>query len=175
MTREEKLSLLASKDSKKMLWSEFTKAVLDFQLQEHEKFLHKFRALFKTIDTDNNGVLNEVEFTRLVREIAICDSDAEVNYFLQVIDPYNNQQVTFSEIVHLFSAVRPLTPAHGAPGGRVRQERPTAREVREEGGPAQQRFIMIFGHVSDCTPKSFRSFHVNPEASGSEYFLSMLL
>jgi hypothetical protein len=30
MTREEKISLLAAKDSKKLLWSEFTKCVLDF-------------------------------------------------------------------------------------------------------------------------------------------------
>ncbi len=31
--------------------------------------------------------------------------EQDVSYFLQVIDPYNNKQMTFSEIVHLFSAV----------------------------------------------------------------------
>lgn len=30
MTREEKISLLASKDSKKILWSEFVKCILDY-------------------------------------------------------------------------------------------------------------------------------------------------
>ena len=41
----------------------------------------------------------------------------EVAYFLQVIDPYNNKQMTFSEIVHLFSAVSSGSfLAHGACG-----------------------------------------------------------
>lgn len=105
MSREEKLVLLASKDSKKLLFNEFLKTVLDFQLSEHEKFLFKFRQIFKIIDNDNNGVINEQEFTRLVQEMQVCDTDGEISYFLQIIDPYNNQQITFSEIVHLLSAV----------------------------------------------------------------------
>ena len=36
--------------------------------------------------------------------MGICDSDGEIEYFLQVVDPYNNQQITFSEVVHLLSA-----------------------------------------------------------------------
>lgn len=109
MTREEKLALLASKDSRKLLWAEFSKTVLDFQLNEHEKFLYSFRQVFKTIDKDNNGTLNEGEFTGLVKKMGICDTDGEINYFLQVVDPYNNQQITFSEVVHLFSAVSLLS------------------------------------------------------------------
>ncbi len=34
--------------------------VLDFQLREHEKFLRKFFLIFKTIDVDNNGIIDEV-------------------------------------------------------------------------------------------------------------------
>jgi hypothetical protein len=62
LTREEKLTLGSNRDQK-ILFSEFLKNVLDFQLGEHEKFLKKFRLLFKQVDTDNNGVLNEHEFT----------------------------------------------------------------------------------------------------------------
>jgi glycerol-3-phosphate dehydrogenase len=36
------------------------------------------------------------------------ESEEEVNYLLQLIDPYNTQQMTFSEVVHLFSSVRSL-------------------------------------------------------------------
>lgn len=89
ISREERLHLQANKENK-FLWTEFTKAVLDFQLHEHEKFLKKFRQIYKTVDTDNNGILNEHEFTRLIQMMGICDSDGEIEYFLQVVDPYNN-------------------------------------------------------------------------------------
>jgi len=39
---EEKLQMMTNKDQK-LLFSEFMKSVLDFQLMEHEKFLKKFR------------------------------------------------------------------------------------------------------------------------------------
>jgi len=35
-------------------------------LQEHEKFLNSFTSLFKEIDTDGNGILNEEEFRELL-------------------------------------------------------------------------------------------------------------
>lgn len=71
MTREERLALVAQKDSDKLLFSEFQKAVLDFQLKEHEKFLYKFIMVFKSVDSDNNGVLNEEEFTQLVDKMGV--------------------------------------------------------------------------------------------------------
>ncbi len=41
--------------------------------------------------------------------MGVGNSEEEINYFLQIVDPYNNNQMTFSEIVHLFSAVK-LSP-----------------------------------------------------------------
>lgn len=112
MTREERLAMISQKDSSKLMFSEFIKIVLDFQLKEHEKFLYKFIVIFKQVDQDNNGVLNEEEFIELVSRMKIWDeNEQEINYFLQVVDPYNNQQITFSEIVHLFSAH--MVPAAG--------------------------------------------------------------
>lgn len=120
MTREERIALISQKDSDKLLFSEFLKAVLDFQLKEHEKFLYKFIVMFKQVDIDNNGVLNEEEFIDLVKRMKICAEDEqEIMKFLEVVDPYNNQEITFSEIVHLFSA-------HMVPSGDL--ENP-AREI----------------------------------------------
>lgn len=34
----------------------------------------------------------------------VISEEEEVNYLLQMIDPFNNQQMTFSELVHLFSS-----------------------------------------------------------------------
>lgn len=71
MTREERLAMVSQKDSDKLLFTEFMKTVLDFQLKEHEKFLYKFIVVFKQIDGDNNGVVNEDEFIELVKRMRI--------------------------------------------------------------------------------------------------------
>lgn len=34
----------------------------------------------------------------------VIEREEEVMYLLQLVDPYNNQRMTFSEIVHLFSS-----------------------------------------------------------------------
>lgn len=93
-----------SRDYEKLPFVQFQKIILDFQLKEHEKFLEKFIVLFKTVDSDNNGVINEEEFRDLIAQMDVIHNDEEVNYLLTVIDPYNNQQMTFSELVHLFSS-----------------------------------------------------------------------
>lgn len=36
--------------------------------------------------------------------MGLCDTDGEIEYFLQIIDPYNNCAITFSEIVHQLSS-----------------------------------------------------------------------
>lgn len=104
MTREEQMMKLQQKDIEKLRFTDFQKIILDFQLREHEKFLEKFIDVFKSIDSDNNGVINESEFRELVQSMDVISDEEEVNYLLQMIDPFNNQQMTFSELVHLFSS-----------------------------------------------------------------------
>lgn len=104
MTREEQLLRMQQKDFERLQFTDFQKIILDFQLKEHEKFLEKFITVFKVIDGDNNGVINEIEFRELVQSMDVISDEEEVNYLLQMIDPFNNQQMTFSELVHLFSS-----------------------------------------------------------------------
>ena len=47
-------------------FEDFLKILLDFQLAGHEKFLSKFRRLFREVDADRNGVVNENEFRDMV-------------------------------------------------------------------------------------------------------------
>jgi Ca2+-binding EF-hand superfamily protein len=47
----------------------FLKTVLDFQLKEHEKFLSTFSMEFKGIDKDNDGIINEEQFKRLMKSL----------------------------------------------------------------------------------------------------------
>ena len=112
MTREEILHLSQSKDaSSRMSYPDFQKTILDFQLQEHEKFLFRFTQIFKEVDSDNNGIINEEEFRELITKLQVVGFSAssrgnndEIMYMLQMIDPYNNQRMTFSEVVHLLSS-----------------------------------------------------------------------
>jgi len=41
------------------LYVDFNKIVLDFQLQEHERFISKFVTLYKYIDEDRDGIIDE--------------------------------------------------------------------------------------------------------------------
>lgn len=104
LTREEQMIRMQQKDYERLQFTDFQKIILDFQLKEHEKFLERFIEAFKSIDTDNNGVINESEFRELVQSMDVISDEEEVNYLLQMIDPFNNQQMTFSELVHLFSS-----------------------------------------------------------------------
>jgi len=73
-------------------------------MQSHEKFLQKFLRYFKQSDLDNNGILNEKEFKDLV---LLVDNgyNLDVDRLLSIVDPYNNESITFSQCVTLFSSV----------------------------------------------------------------------
>ena len=58
LAREDIINL-ARKNQGKLIYQDFSKIILDFQLQEHEKFLMKFTMLFKDIDTSTHSILNE--------------------------------------------------------------------------------------------------------------------
>lgn len=79
--------------------------MLDFQLATHEKYIKKFVMLFKKLDTDTNGVLNEEEFKQLLAMMRVAAGEEDVERLLQIVDPYNNQQITFSECLALLSSV----------------------------------------------------------------------
>lgn len=107
LSREE---LLARKEREaalrgKVPYRDFLKVLLDFQLKGHEKFLQAFVRRFKSCDSDNNGVINESEFRQLVSSFSL--PEPEISRLLQVVDPYNHENITFSECVALFSAAPP--------------------------------------------------------------------
>ncbi|CDW80904.1 UNKNOWN [Stylonychia lemnae] len=104
MTREEMNQMMQQREMEKLTYHDFQKTILDFQLQEHEKFLYRFTQLYKEVDADNNGIINEDEFRELMAKMTVIEREDEVQYLLQLVDPYNNQRMTFSEIVHLLSS-----------------------------------------------------------------------
>ncbi|CAD8197563.1 unnamed protein product [Paramecium octaurelia] len=104
LTREEQLSLLQEKDKYKLEYSVFQKIILDFQLKSHEKYLKKFIMTFKQMDTDANGIIDENEFRNLIDVLNFGAGDLDIEKYLNIIDPYSHQQITFSQCVTLFSS-----------------------------------------------------------------------
>lgn len=111
LTREEKLALQAKNESS-ISFQEFQKVVLDFQLATHEKYIRKFLVLFRKIDSDTNGILNEDEFKKMLGLMKVTSSEEDIERLLQGIDPYNNQKITFSECLTMLSSVTDLIFLH---------------------------------------------------------------
>ena len=65
MTREQ-ANNQAQPKRVQLMYVDFQKVILDFQLFEHERFLRKFTKYFKAVDRDTNGVLDENEFRELI-------------------------------------------------------------------------------------------------------------
>jgi len=99
MTREQE-----AKESGKIMYEDFLKILLDFQLKGHEKFLLKFMKLFRQFDKDKNGVINEEEFRQLIIATDPNKTDKEIQALLNLVDPHNNQQISFSECVNFLSS-----------------------------------------------------------------------
>ncbi|CAK60189.1 unnamed protein product (macronuclear) [Paramecium tetraurelia] len=104
LTREEQLMLLQEKDRYKLEYQVFQKIILDFQLKSHEKYLKKFIVIFKEMDTDLNGIIDENEFRNLIDVLNFDAEDLDIQRYLNIVDPYSHQQITFSQCVTLFSS-----------------------------------------------------------------------
>ena len=66
--------------------------------------MSRFRRLFRDVDVDRNGVLNEDEFRQFVLKVDPNKSLGEMDEILATVDPWNNQNITFSEAVGVLSA-----------------------------------------------------------------------
>lgn len=85
------------------------KILLDYQIKSRDKYLRNFVLHFRTVDTDNNGITNEEEFLQLLQNLNLYENiEDEAIRLLNTIDPYNNKQITFSELVSLFSMVKTI-------------------------------------------------------------------
>ena len=56
------------------------------------------------MDADRNGVINEDEFRELLIQMRVLNKEEDLILLLQIVDPYNNQKMTYSEVVHLLSS-----------------------------------------------------------------------
>jgi hypothetical protein len=81
---------------------------LEYQIRLHIKYLKPFTRLFKIIDSNRDGILDEEQFIDLIKKMNIFGEDIVqqmTEEFLNKLDPYGNKRITFSDIVDLFSQI----------------------------------------------------------------------
>ena len=88
----------------KIKFTHFLHHLLTFQLAGHRSFLSKFYDTFQIYDTDKNGVLDEDQMRMLIRDVDSSKTDSQIDAILQDVDPYNNQNITYSECVNALSS-----------------------------------------------------------------------
>ena len=90
------------KSKEKILFSEFQKIVLDFQLKSHEKYLTKILKKFQQFDLNSQGILDSKGFKGLLRSLNVNEHEAEE--ILYTADPFNTNQISFSDCISIFAA-----------------------------------------------------------------------
>ena len=106
LSRVEKYNMLLFSEEKKILFNHFIKIVLDNHIRFRDKQLKKFVDLFKIVDKNKDGIIDEDEFSDLVHKMKIVKEEEVENtifQYLDKIDPFDNQKFTFSECVTFFS------------------------------------------------------------------------
>jgi hypothetical protein len=117
LSQDERISLLRKVNPKlKVLWNDFLRTLLDFQLEGHDAFLSKFRKLFREYDPDRRGVVSTSAFLQMAANVTLASSASNTNEGGNVVvvggggpetaaklamlaDPGNVGQVTFSKAV----------------------------------------------------------------------------
>jgi Ca2+-binding EF-hand superfamily protein len=107
LTREEIIQLSKLKEEYNIPFKDLVKIIHEFQIRQREKQLKNFVQLFKSVDKDNNGIINEEEFVNLLYNMNIFGDQLKrkIVELLTQVDPYNNKQITFSECVNLFGSI----------------------------------------------------------------------
>ena len=107
LSRVEKYNLFYFTDEKNILYSNFMKIILDNHIRFRDKQLKIFVDLFKSVDTNRDGIINEDEFSELIQKMKIFKEEEIENVifqYLEKLDPFDYQKFTFSECINFFSS-----------------------------------------------------------------------
>lgn len=107
LSREDKEILIKIKQEKKILYKHFFQMLLGFQIKLRSSFLNNFVEIFRNVDTDLNGVINEEQFKLLIQKLNIYDDQEQYNQnierLIEILDPDNHNHITFSNVVDILS------------------------------------------------------------------------
>ena len=107
LSRAEKYNLFYFNEERNILYRNFMKIILDNHIRFRDKQLKNFVDLFRSVDTNRDGIINEEEFSELIQKMKIFKEDEVENVifqYLEKLDPFDNQKFTFSECINFFSS-----------------------------------------------------------------------
>jgi hypothetical protein len=89
----------------KISYKEFENILIGYQITYREKYLSNLHKLFIRYDEDSLGVLNENGFKKLLNSVGFIQKEGIqfMKKLLNKIDPHSYNNITFSDIVNLFS------------------------------------------------------------------------
>ena len=89
----------------KINYKEFVNILTGYQITYREKYLSNLHKLFVKCDEESVGVLNEKGFKKLLNSIEFIQKQGRdyMKKLLNKIDPHSYNNITFTEIVDLFS------------------------------------------------------------------------
>ena len=105
VTRDDFESANKKKFPLKISYKEFVNILTGYQITYREKYLSNLHKLFIKYDEESVGVLNENGFLKLLNSIDFIQKQG-IGYMkklLNKIDPHSYNNITFTEIVNLFS------------------------------------------------------------------------
>ena len=107
LSRVEKYNIFYLNEERNILYKNFMKIILDNHIRFRDKQLKNFVELFRSVDTNRDGIINEEEFSELIQKMKIFKEEEVENIifqYLEKLDPYDNQKFTFSECINFFSS-----------------------------------------------------------------------
>ena len=105
LSRVEKYNMFIFNEENNIHYKNFIKIILDNHIRSRDKKLKNFVELFRSVDTNRDGIINEDEFSELIQKMKIFkEEDIEniIFQYLSKIDPFDNQKITFSECIDFF-------------------------------------------------------------------------
>lgn len=104
--RDDITNLNKIQEAKHICYQSFIKIILDFQIKSRVNFLKIYTDLFKSVDSDNNGIISENEFLQLINTISFRNKlnlEPLSTKLLNLVDPFNNKQITYSDTINVLS------------------------------------------------------------------------
>ena len=99
----EKIIMSEARSEMKILYKDFFQLLLEYQIKLRSNYLRNFVSLFREVDIDYNGVINDEQFKELIKKCNLYPDEEsfESNYerLIETVDNYGNNIITFSDVV----------------------------------------------------------------------------
>ena len=103
-SREKIKQIINTKNTNSLLYLDLIDLLLDVQINLRDKYLKNFSSSFKEVDNDKNGILNENEFRKLIKNFNVM-MNLKIKKMLDKIDPNNLNIITYSDIIRVLGEV----------------------------------------------------------------------